>query len=179
MMTDDLSSPLGQGGSPKGRRAFRISFSQIAIAALSVFALVFAAWAVIADDPFGGEPVAVVPVTLVAASPGNKLEQAGADLPEPAANGPLNSHDSSPVDSLASAPPVNKTVTIIDGTSGKRQEIVIPGTANFGSTDEQPAESTRRDGVAKAAPNRAAPSGAALNKAVPNNRPPGRTTPAP
>jgi uncharacterized protein len=155
MTADDLSAPLGQDRRPKRRRAFGISVSQAAIAVLGFSALIFVAWAMVADDPFGGEPVAIAPAALV--SPGDKPEQAGADVPELAANGPPNSHDSPPTDSRASAPPVNKTVTIIDGTSGKRQEIVIPGTANFGSMDQQPAESTRRGGVAKAAPNSGTP----------------------
>jgi hypothetical protein len=129
---------------------------------LGFSALIFAAWAMIADDPFGGEPVAVAPAALVAATPVSKPEQAGpADL---ATSDPRNSHDSPPVDSLAAAPPVNRTVTIIDGTSGKRQEIVIPGAADFGSMDQQPPEGARRGGVAKAAP---------------STRAPGRSTPAP
>src|SRR5713226_4078625 len=101
MTADDLSAPLGQDGRPKRRRAFRISLPQTALAALGLFALIFAAWAMIADDPFGGEPVAIAPAALVATSPGNKPGQAGAELPQPAANGPSNSHDNPPADSLA------------------------------------------------------------------------------
>ncbi len=152
MTADDLSAPLGQDQRPKQRRAFRMSLSQTAIVSLSLLALVFAAWTMIADDPFGGEPTAIAPASLVASSPGNKPEQAGAAVPEPAANGPRNLQESPPADPPALAPSASRTVTIIDGTSGKRQEIVIPGMGNFGSADPQPAQSTRRGGVAKAVP---------------------------
>jgi hypothetical protein len=157
MAADDLSAPLGQDQRPKRRRAFRMSFSRIVIAGLGLFALVFAAWTMIADDPFGGEPVAIVPASLVASSPGNTPDQAGTDVSEPGAGSPRNSHESSPADSPAAGPPASKTVTIIDGTSGKRQEIVIPGAANFDSTDQSSAGSTRRGAVAKAAPDTRTP----------------------
>jgi uncharacterized protein len=109
---------------------------------LGLLAVIFAAWALIADDPFGGEPLAIAPATFLATGSGSSPEHADADP----AQGALT------LDALAAAPPANRTVTIIDGTSGKRQEIVIPGTASFDGADQQPAGSTRRGGVAKIAP---------------------------
>src|SRR5712692_1681474 len=99
MTADDLSAPLGLDRGPKGWRAFRISLSQTAIAALGLIALIFAAWAMFGDDPFGGEPVAIAPASLVAGRPGNKPERAGAELPKPAANDPRNLQGSLLVDS--------------------------------------------------------------------------------
>ncbi len=37
---------------------------QIVAGALALFLAVFVLWAVVADDPFGGEPMAVVPANL-------------------------------------------------------------------------------------------------------------------
>jgi hypothetical protein len=148
MTADDLSAPLGQDRRSQRRRAFPISVSQAVVAALGLLALIFAAWVLIADDPFGGEPLAIAPATFLATGSGSSPEHADAD-PAQAALTP---------DALAAAPPANRTVTIIDGTSGKRQEIVIPGAANFGSVDQQPPGSTRRSGVAKITPDSRAPS---------------------
>jgi hypothetical protein len=134
MTADDLGAPLGQDRRSKRRRAFPLSVSQTVVAALGLLALIFAAWALIADDPFGGEPVAIAPAALPATGSGSNSEQADAELAQAAGAGPRNARERQGADSPATAP-VKRTVTIIDGTSGKRQEIVIPGTADFGSMD--------------------------------------------
>jgi uncharacterized protein len=133
MTADDLSAPLGQDRRSKRRRAFPLSVLQTVVAALGLLALIFAAWALIADDPFGGEPVATAPALLATGS-GSQSEPANADVAQAAGAGTRDARERQGTDSPASAP-VKRTVTIIDGTSGKRQEIVIPGTADFGSMD--------------------------------------------
>jgi len=148
MTADELSAPLGQERRSKRQRAFPISASQTLVAALGLLALIFAAWALIADDPFGGEPVAVAPASLPATASGKSPEHADAD-PQAPRTPSRNSHDGQGADqgadqganSLAADPPVNRIVTIIDGTSGKRQEVVIPGAAK--GMDRQPARSMR------------------------------------
>jgi uncharacterized protein len=158
MMPDDLSAPLGQDGRSKRQRAFPVSVSRTVVAALGLLALIFAAWALIADDPFGGEPVAIVPAaSLPATDPGSRPAQVIAD-PQPPLAPSGNSHDSQGADFPAAAAAANRTVTIIDGTSGKRQEVVIPGTADFAGIDRQPAGNMRRGGAAKAAPQPRVPS---------------------
>jgi hypothetical protein len=152
MTEDDLSAPLGQDRRPRRRRTLRNSVSQTVVTVLGLLALVFATWAMIANHPFGGEPTAVAPAPLLASRPGSNPAPAGADVAEPAANGAPNSQESLRTDAPASAPPATKTITIIDGTSGKRQEIVIPGMANSGSTEAQADGTPRRGGVAKGAP---------------------------
>ena len=152
MTADDLSAPLGQDRRPGRQRALRFSFSQTVVTVLGLLALVVAAWAMIADHPFGRGPIAVAPAPLLASRPGSNPDQAGADVAEQAADGDRSSQDSLRADlPAASDTPTARTITIIDGTSGKRQEIVIPGTANSGST-EAPDGSPRRGAVAKAAP---------------------------
>jgi hypothetical protein len=58
MAADDLSAPLGQ--ETKRARVFTASMHAIALA---TFLAAFVLWAVIADNPFGGEPMAVVQIS--------------------------------------------------------------------------------------------------------------------
>ena len=63
MTADDLSAPLGR--QPKKRRlSIKIPVPQIIAGTLALFFGVFVLWAVVADDPFGGEPMAVVPANV-------------------------------------------------------------------------------------------------------------------
>ena len=119
MSTDDLSAPLGQGKARKRRRA--VPWAPIIAAVLALPVVVFAGYAVLRDDPFGGEPIAVSPA-VVGAIAAN--DAPGTELPVVV-----------PAQPAAPAPPPNsKTITIIDGSSGKRREIHVPA-----APDAQPA----------------------------------------
>ena len=64
MAADDLSAPLGQD-TRRGRglsAAIMASTPQAVAIALATFFGTFVLWAVIADNPFGGEPIAVVQI---------------------------------------------------------------------------------------------------------------------
>jgi uncharacterized protein len=131
MSTDDLTAPLGR--QPKKRRlGIKIPVPQVIAGALAAFLGVFVLWAVVADDPYGGEPWAVVSANL-------RLPTKPTDMTaRPPVPGPAGSaqHDSpaaaaSPAP-LAAAPaagpaPNTTTVTIIDGKTGARQDVVVPG----------------------------------------------------
>ena len=83
----------------------------------------------IVDEPFGGEPWAVASADFTVVS-GAKPDEAGSPPPAQAASvAPAN----------AAPPPGTKTVTIIDGMSGKREEIFIPSAAPPGSPDTKAA----------------------------------------
>jgi polysaccharide deacetylase 2 family uncharacterized protein YibQ len=120
MMADDLNAPLGTG-KPRRRRFTIPAVVPRAIAgALAACLLTFALWALLVDDPFGGEPVAVAPVQF-RTSAASKAEQ----TPPPTdvkANPSAQAASSTPE---KAAPPGAKTVTIIDGVSGKRQDVVV------------------------------------------------------
>ena len=110
--TDDLSTPLGQ---KKGRRKrpFRLPFTAMQALAvlLGLFLVAFLTVALFTDNPFGGEPMARIALRQPAE---DKAPVSGAGKSEPAAK------------SASQAPSGdNKTVTIIDGSSGKRQDVVI------------------------------------------------------
>ncbi len=132
MAADDLSAPLGQDQRPKQRRALPLAVPRAVAAALGLFVVVLAGWAMVADDPFGGEPWAVVPADLAASTPDKTTPDKttpNASAPAPAAASERATRaDGGRAETPAA--PAGKTVTIIDGTSGKRQEILIPPPAD-------------------------------------------------
>src|ERR1700729_4591099 len=58
MTADDLTAPLSRR--LKKRSKINVPTTHIIVGALALFLAIFVLWAIIADDPFGGEPVAVV-----------------------------------------------------------------------------------------------------------------------
>jgi polysaccharide deacetylase 2 family uncharacterized protein YibQ len=114
---DDLSAPLGQETARKKRR-FRLPFTGIQALAvvLGLFLVVFAGFAIFNDDPLGGEPIAHIALRQTAPA----AEKA------PAASSGDHASAAKPAAKQA-APGEQKTVTIIDGSSGKRQDVVIGG----------------------------------------------------
>ncbi len=133
MTADDLSAPLGR--QPKKRRlSIKIPVPQIIAGALALFLGVFVLWAVVADDPFGGEPMAVVPANLrVTAKP---ADAAAAPKPLAAAEA-VQQHDepsalaATAPGSAPAAPANTTTVTIIDGKTGAHQDVQVAApTAN-------------------------------------------------
>jgi hypothetical protein len=121
---DDLSTPLGQETVRKKRRRLRLPFSATqAIAVLmGLFLLAFLGFAVFNDNPLGGEPV--TRVAIRATPPADE---------KPVATAPTGA--SAPVVKSAAemakqADPAGKrTITIIDGSSGARHDVVVSGDA--------------------------------------------------
>jgi polysaccharide deacetylase 2 family uncharacterized protein YibQ len=129
MTTDDLSAPLGLGKPRQGRRALPIKAPHAIVGALSLTVMTFAGWAMVADDPFGGEPVAVVPAALRADNAEAKPTPPDVQPATPGGSERPTRRDGPSIDNgQPVAPAGSRTVTIIDGTSGKRQNVVIPAT---------------------------------------------------
>lgn len=119
-MVDDLSAPLGQNA-PRKRR-FRLPFTapQAIVTVCGLFLLTFLGFAVFGRDPMGGEPVTVAkydPAKLPGAN--------HSAIPSAAPAAP------------AAAPNGQRTVTIIDGSSGERREMKVgdDGTPVSADTD--------------------------------------------
>jgi polysaccharide deacetylase 2 family uncharacterized protein YibQ len=119
---DDLSTPLGQETVRKKRRRLRLPFSapQAIAVLMGLFLLAFVGFAVFNDNPLGGEPGARVairqttPVEKSASTPAGAaapVVKSAADIAKPA------------------DPAGKKTVTIIDGSSGARHDVVVSGDA--------------------------------------------------
>lgn len=151
---DELNAPLGQRRQPKRRlkipRAVPLAFAGLLGAAVAGFA----AWVVIVDDPLGGEPVAVVSTKAQAkpdagtppgSPPGDRAAQSG--------------HGANP----AAPAKATQTVTIIDGSSGKRQEIAIAGPAEppqAAAVNTQLVENSRHGPIPKIGPDGTRPADA-------------------
>jgi uncharacterized protein len=158
---DDLNAPLGQ---TKKKRLPKLPANtpQIVAVMLGLFGLVVAAWGIFVNDPLGGEPVAIVATTL---PPTARMQvDAGASLDQfyrhdGQARG---AHDKAPTGTAkgeppaAAPPPGAKTVTIIDGSSGKSRDVVIPGNAKAATPkvplDPKLLEPTRHGAIPKVGP---------------------------
>jgi hypothetical protein len=142
-------------------------------------------WALIVNDPLGGEPTAVVSAKAPSeASAKSEGKPEGDGQQHARYDGPAKpgSADATAVkiEKGEPPPPGSKTVTIIDGSSGKRQDIVIPGSGSSGSDnpvgprssiDPKLIEKTRHGGIPMIAADGARPSAAyARPRELPANR---------
>jgi uncharacterized protein len=136
---DELSTPLGQHKirKPPLRRS-RLLLRLIA-GALSLWLVVFGGWAMIVDNPYGGEPVATAFVDVKQATLAAQAAKEGSGKSVLAAL-------SGPVD--PALPPGAKVVNIIDGSSGKREQVIIPSFA-FAAPDAAPAQRPQRAAAQK------------------------------
>ena len=124
---DELSAPLGQKTAEKKRR-FRLPFTMLqAVAALlGLFLATFAGFAIFNDNPLGGEPS--MRVALPGAPPETKPTAPAAAASETAAK-------SEPKQAASGQ---QKTITIIDGSSGARQSVTVSNDAVDGGPDTPP-----------------------------------------
>ena len=113
---DDLSAPLGQKPLRR-KRGIRLPFTamQVLAALLGLFLLAFIGFAIFNNDPLGGEPVARV--ALNGAVGDTKPAAKAMDKAAP--------DHGQPVPAKPGAPADQKTITIIDGSSGERHDVVI------------------------------------------------------
>lgn len=110
---DDLAAPLGQGRRRRGRTLPIRPATAIAGVLASCLA-VFVLWAAVVDDPYGGEPVVVVPAHVGGGTAANT-----APAPTPPA---VRADQPAPAEPAAGT----HTVTIIDGRSGRREQVTLP-----------------------------------------------------
>ncbi|RAI45052.1 hypothetical protein CH341_05970 [Rhodoplanes roseus] len=125
----------------------------------------FVGWAFVVDDPLGGEPVAVIKLpsgTLPAASAG------GAPAASPSAEAPAADKSVAAAPAPAAAPPAGgQTITIIDGSTGKRQEVTLPaggGGEKVAAVEPHLLEATRHGHVPRIGLDGARPSAAYARK---------------
>ena len=132
MTMDEFSAPLGQHTRPRNR-GLRISASRVAIGAGALAAVLATAWAITTDSPLRGRPDAIASAPEVTAANG-RVTASGVEQSARQRNNPS---DAAPA---ALAPPpaaAMRTVTIIDGMTGKRREIVLPETSSVIGFDQQ------------------------------------------
>jgi polysaccharide deacetylase 2 family uncharacterized protein YibQ len=157
MADDDLSAPLGQHQKKKKRFRLPVRLSTLIAGALALCLATVAGWALFMDDPFGGEPMIVVSLQGREAPPPAKgNDEASAAQKKPVA---VVTPAAQPEPAKPAAPSGN-TVTIIDGSTGKRQEVHVAGPSDTSSVAVKPAsgidqrllETTRHGAIPKVAP---------------------------
>lgn len=159
MPTDDLSAPLGQQKTPKRRIALPHLLPQAVAALLALSIVVFAAWAMLANDPYGGEPMATAHTNLTPANVAVKGDMAVSTEPGEAGR----RYDGPAAGAAPGAPPGSKTVTIIDGSTGKREDVTIPGAssdAKAATSEQRLAEPSRHGPIPRIAEDGARPADA-------------------
>ncbi len=127
---DDLSTPLGQEAVRRKRR-FRLPFTgtQALAVLLGLFLVTFVGFALFNDNPLGGEPIARVAIRE-AAPAGEKPAMEPSSASEHGAKSAAKQAPSGE----------QKTVTIIDGSSGARHDVAIgSGDADKAVPDAAPA----------------------------------------
>jgi hypothetical protein len=132
---DELSAPLGQKTERKKRR-FRLPFTAMQALAvlLGLFLVTFLGIALFSDNPLGGEPIARV-----------ALRDPMADEKQPGA-APARGEQAAKSTARQPATGDGKTVTIIDGSSGKRQDVLIGSDAGD-KTDAEAAPAMAMAGI--------------------------------
>ena len=162
MANDDLSAPLGQDAKAK-KRGLRlpIAIPQAIAGTLGFFLFVCAVWALVGDDPLGGEPVAVVATGPSPAAPAMPAVISPGALHGPRSyDGPGSARAPVPAQTPV-APPASgtRTVTIIDGSTGKRQEVPISTARDVRAPiDQRLLETSRHGAIPRIAPDGARPS---------------------
>jgi hypothetical protein len=112
---DELNTPLGQHRDEQDAKR-PLGLARVLVALLGLSGLAAAGWALYSHNPFSGQSVAIVP-----AKPAPPTV-VGTDKPDaaPTTTGTIPSKPTS------EPPPGSKTITIIDGATGARKDIVVP-----------------------------------------------------
>jgi polysaccharide deacetylase 2 family uncharacterized protein YibQ len=134
---DELNTPLGQKRAHK--RRFRLPFTatQAIATLLGLILLAFLGFALFNDNPLGGEPVARI--ALKAPAPAEKA------APAPAETAVKGDHAAAEAPAAKAAQSGQKTITIIDGSKGTRQDVVVSGEAS--DKIDAPAEPAMMTGI--------------------------------
>jgi uncharacterized protein len=166
-VADELDTPLGQGTKKRQRFQIPIAIPQVIAGLLGLCLATFAGWALVVNDPLGGEPM------IVASSiPTNAQLPVVMSAPMPTP-GP-SKYDGPPAAQAIAAPPVapSNTITIIDGSTGKRQEVPIAAPQAGRTPPEQKLlEATRHGAVPKIGPDGKRPAEAYARVAKPTGKP--------
>jgi len=162
---DDLNTPLGQN-KRKTLPKLPVAVPQLLAGMLGLFGLLVVIWAVFVNDPLGGEPTAAVVVAKPPGASQAKLDGDGKqhsryDGPAAAAPNPAQAAAAAAT-KATTPPPGSKTITIFDGSSGKSQEVVIPGNSSSAApkapVDQNMLETTRHGAIPKLGTDGARPS---------------------
>jgi hypothetical protein len=152
---DDLNTPLGQ--QPKQRRfPLPVAVPRAIAGVLGLCVLAFIGWTFLMSDPLGGEPMVIVSADFRPPSQGGPPGSPQGGKPDQAGGTPTVSVGAG----QKTTPPGTQSVTIIDGMSGKRQEIAIAGGESKtpeSVVDQRLVEASRHGSLPKIAPDGSRP----------------------
>jgi hypothetical protein len=114
---DDLTRPLGQTSVRERPRHSANRLLGLFAGALCLPLAAFAGWVLFAGDRLGGEPMALAQVKPAIEASGTKTQMPVVKV--------VSSGDPTGTQQTT-APAGHNTVTIIDGISGRRQEVIVP-----------------------------------------------------
>ncbi|MBR1091564.1 divergent polysaccharide deacetylase family protein [Bradyrhizobium manausense] len=116
---DDLSAPLGQD-KPRRKRRLRLPFTatQALAVMLGLFLVAFAGFAIFNKDPLGGEPMTRIAIR----DPKATDEKPAAGHGEEQAQEGKHATKETPKQAVSGE---HKTVTMIDGSTGERRDVLI------------------------------------------------------
>lgn len=144
MATDDLNAPLGQD-KRKSRARFPVAIPQVVAGALGSFAAVAVLWAIFVNDPLGGEPVAVVLTHPLAENTSATTPSSAGAREHDRYDGPSGKAAAAAVSpSEPAAPAGSKVITVINGATGTKQNIVVPDNPVKGAAGKE-SEPRQRD----------------------------------
>lgn len=174
MSVDDLSTPLGK---PKPKRRFPVTLPRWKLPALPLLPVLtvllglgvvgFVAWGFLVHDPLGGEPVAKVSIAGRPDADKPGAPQGAAKAPDAhgapahgAQAGRADAHGAAPPSAGEPQAPAGNSINIIDGTTGKAREVVVPRMVDgmTPSPDPRVSDRSRHGTIPKIASDGARPS---------------------
>jgi hypothetical protein len=139
-VADDLNTPLGQD---RKRKRWKLPglMPWATAGALCLCLMVFVGWAAVVDDPLGGEPI-----VLVSTEPRAPAKAADEAAPKAKAESETKAEtkpggaEAKPAagETPKTPPPGMQSVTIIDGGTGTRQEVMVPAQGGQGASGADP-----------------------------------------
>ncbi len=146
-MADDLGKPLGTNRASRTPARWKLPFVPLLASVLAGVLILALGWVALVDDPLGGEPRAVASI----------------NTPDASAKASAAKMDAAKKSATAEAKAGGQTVTIIDGKSGAKREVILtPGADSekpVGSAPLDPrlAEYSRHGSIPKIGPDGAQP----------------------
>jgi len=144
-VADDLSTPLGQDRKPKRSQLPRLVPWAIA-GGLGFCLAAFVVWAAVVDDPLGGEPIVRVAAERASAKTPDEAAKPKAESETKSETKPSPDVKQATVEPAKGPPAGMQSVTIIDGGTGARQEVLVPAQGGAGAAADSKLLETTRHG---------------------------------